>query len=281
MPKPMRGHLGPEMGIEDTGFFVVAAPPDGYKTALLVNIAEENARAGATVQFINHEANDRRIVRLFAQRETGAALSSERALEICKTTDWIKRIKLRTTQQQQLEELKLDADVFVWDYLSSTFLRADGLVAQGSHFSQYVQLLGDRICDKGVPLFTAVQKHWGENGVKSSWFERATMCLVVADVERDDDYDLVTYDIVKNKESGAHEYLDVMYDNAIGTIQSATPLSRRAFKAREDLKRKQAKEDAKVQMDAEEAGQKHRHQEKSLLRVVNGKRTFASPEEKL
>lgn len=30
-----------------SGFFVVAAPPDSYKTQLLANIAEENARAGA------------------------------------------------------------------------------------------------------------------------------------------------------------------------------------------------------------------------------------------
>jgi len=277
MPKPMRGHLGPEAGIEDTGFFVVAAPPDSYKTALLVNIAEENARAGATVRFINHEANDRRIVRLFAQREIGTVLSSEEALDVCRTTDWIKRIKLRTTQQQQLEELKLDAEVFVWDYLSPTFLRADGLVAQGSHFSQYVQMLGDRICDKGVPLFTAVQKHWGDNGgVKTTWFERATMCLVVEDMERDDDYDLVTYNVLKNKETGVHDYLDVMYDNTIGSIQSATPLTRRAFKAREDLKKKQAKEDAKAQMDIQESAQANRRQENSMLRVVNDKRTFTS-----
>jgi hypothetical protein len=54
MPKPMRGFIGPESGIEDTGFFVVAAAADCYKTMLLVNIAEENARAGATVRFINH-----------------------------------------------------------------------------------------------------------------------------------------------------------------------------------------------------------------------------------
>jgi hypothetical protein len=276
MPKPMRGNLGPEAGIEDSGFFVVAAPPDSYKTALLVNIAEENARAGATVQFVNHEANDHRIVRLFAQRETGTVLSSKDALEVCRTTDWIRRIKLRTTQQQQLEELKLEGDVFVWDYLSSTFLRADGLVSQGSHYSQYVQLLGDRICDKGVPLFTAVQKHWGDNGgVKSTWFERATMCLVVEDIERDDDYDLVTYNVVKNKESGVHDYLDVMYDNAIGSILSATPLTRRAYKAREDLKKKQAKEDAKTQMDAEESAQANRRQERSALRVVNGKLDYA------
>lgn len=278
MPKPLRGHLGPEAGIEDSGFFIVAAQADCYKTQLLVNIAEENARAGATVRFINHEANDRRAVRLFAQRETGTLLTPEDALDVCQNTNWIKRIKLRSTQQQQLEELKLDADVMVWDYLSSTFLRLDGLVAQGSHFSQYVQLLGDRICDKGVPLFTAVQKHWGENGVKSTWFERATLGLVVEDVERAEDYDTVTYNIVKNKESGAHEFLDVVYDNTIGKIQSAVRLSRQSFKAREKIRESKAREQAKLEMEAQESGDVYRRKERAVLRSLNGKRNYAKAE---
>jgi hypothetical protein len=194
---------------------------------------------------------------------------------VCRNTPWIQRIKLRTTQQQQIEELKLDADVMVWDYLSATFLRADGLVAQGSHYSQYVQLLGDRICDKGVPLFTAVQKHWGENGVKSTWFERATVCLVVEDIERDEHSDVVTYQIVKNKEGGAHGYLDVVYDNSLGTIQRAEALTRRAFKARDELRKKQAREDAKAQREAQQSAENETRQEHPKPRRLNGKRRHA------
>jgi hypothetical protein len=83
---------------------------------------------------------------------------------------------------------------------------------------------------------------------------------------------------VKNKESGAHEYLDVVYDNTIGTIQSAVRLSRQSFKAREKIRETKAREQAKLEMEAQESGGVYRRKERAALRCLNGKRNYANAE---
>ena len=239
-PKPLRGILGPEEGINSLVFFMVAAGPDEYKTALLVDLAIEAARSGQRVLFLNHEADDRRAVRLFAMRIAKKNFRNDpagdaEAVEVCKKSEIIRRIKVRSCAEQQIEELDLrDFDLLAWDYLSSSFLRADHLARQGSHYSKFVQLLGQTVVDKGIPLVCATQKHWGEGGLKSTWFERATSALIVEDIERagpDEVLDHLVYRIVKNKEEGCHAFIDVWYSYITG-IERAEPLSKVAWAAR-------------------------------------------------
>jgi hypothetical protein len=254
LPKPLRGVIGPEDGISNNVFGTVAAGPDSYKTGLLLDIAKENARNGARVLFLNHETDDARMACLLAQREANRQLTPEKAIEVCRKTPWIRdNLVVRSTHEVQIEELDLTGfDVLIWDYLSASFLRADSQPGQGSHYSKFVQLIGQYVVDKGIPVFCAVQKHWGDNGVKSTWFERSTIVLVVDDITRNPEgLDHVVWEIVKNKESGHHDYIDAEFDNYLGTLSAADPLSKQDYKIRQEEAKAEAKK-AKAERDKEQ-----------------------------
>jgi hypothetical protein len=255
LPEQLRGIIGPKDGIYENMFFMVGAGPDSYKTGLLLDIAKAAAMEGRKVLYLNHETDLSRMARLLAQRESRRLVEANNALQICRDTKWIQNIQIRTTAEVQIEELDLEGyDMLCWDYLSASFLRADTLASQGSNYSKFVQLIGQHVVDKGIPVAAAVQKHWGEGGIKSTWFERSTVTLVVDDIQRNaaEGKDYVVYEIVKNKEQGYHDYIDAEFDNTLGTLLRADPLSKKDYALRKMEAAAEAKKEARERAEEDE-----------------------------